>query len=122
MLKILLVSCACLAGSVQVAVAGDSDVVGVKVRAGASGFGFDVTLRHDDEGWDHYADRWEIVGTDGTVYGTRILAHPHENEQPFTRSKSGVKIPEGVKSVEIRAGAKPHGLGGKTMRVDLPGR
>ncbi|MBL4891382.1 MAG: hypothetical protein JKX91_06090 [Rhizobiaceae bacterium] len=122
MLKILLASCMCLIGLSQVAIAGDSDVVGVKVRASSSGFGFDVTLRHGDEGRGHYADRWEIVGPDGTVYGARILLHPHENEQPFTRSKSGVKIPVGVKSVEIRAGAKPHGLGGKTMHVNLPGR
>jgi len=122
MSKLLLVSCACLFALVQNGFAGETDVVGVKVRAGASGFAFDVSLRHGDTGWDHYADRWDVVGLDGTVYGSRILAHPHENEQPFTRSKSGIKIPEGVKQVEIRGSAKPHGLGGKTMVVDLPGR
>jgi len=106
----------------QTTIAGNTDVVDVKVQTGSSDFRFDVTLRHADEGWEHYANQWDIVGPDGTVYGTRVLLHPHENEQPFTRSKSGVKIPDGVKRVEIRGGAKPHGLGGKTMMVDLPGR
>ena len=45
---------------------------------------FDVTVRHADEGWKHYANRWVVIGPDGTVPGTRVLAHPQENAQPFT--------------------------------------
>lgn len=105
------------------AVAGEADVTKVAVSdEGDDRFRFDVSVRHSDEGWDHYADIWEVVGSDGTVYGQRILAHPHVNEQPFTRSQSGVKIPADVKEVMIRAGDKVHGLGGKEMRVKLPGR
>ncbi len=104
-------------------IAGEADVVRVKVTQQSNGdYSFQVTVRHNDEGWDHYADAWNVGGEDGTIYSTRVLAHPHENEQPFTRGKSGVNIPEGVKSVIVRAHDKVHGYGGKTKEVVLPGR
>ncbi|WP_246660590.1 hypothetical protein [Nitratireductor sp. XY-223] len=100
--------------------AGEVDVVDVKAERQSNGeWRFSVTLLHGDEGWDHYADRWDVVGPDGTVYGKRVLAHPHENEQPFTRSLSGVAIPEGVTSVTVRGNDSVHGLGGKEMVVEL---
>lgn len=103
--------------------AGEADVVDVRVQTQADGsYRFDATVRHADEGWDHYADAFEIVGPNGDVLGTRVLAHPHVNEQPFTRSLGGVKIPPGVTSVAVRARDKVHGLGGKTYQVTLPGR
>ena len=81
---------------------------------------FDVTVRHNDEGWEHYADAWQIVRpTDGKVLGERVLAHPHEHEQPFTRSLSGVSIPEGLTVVAVRAKCNVHGFGGREVRVDL---
>lgn len=106
------------------AAAGEADVVGVDVTAeGGGSFGFAVTLRHADEGLEHYADRWDVVAADGSaVYGERMLHHPHVNEQPFTRSLRGVAIPAGVREVTVRAHDKAHGLGGATMTVTLPGR
>lgn len=107
----------------QAAIAGESDVVDVSVTAqGDDRFRFDVTVKHADEGWDHYADIWEVVGADGAVYGQRVLAHPHVNEQPFTRSQSGIEIPADVSEVTVRSGDTVHGLGGKEMLVKLPGR
>lgn len=103
------------------AVAGETDVVDVKVSGSGGSYNFSVTVKHADEGWDHFANRWEVVGEDGTVYGTRVLAHPHVNEQPFTRSGS-IKIPEGVKKVIVRANDSVHGLGGKEMVVQVPDR
>jgi hypothetical protein len=76
-------------------------------------------VRHVDEGWDHYADRWEVLSPDGEVLGVRELLHPHVDEQPFTRSLTGVAIPEGVDEVEVRARDSVHGFGGATMRVRL---
>lgn len=102
------------------AAAGQADVVGVEaIPENWNIWRFTVTVRHDDEGWDHYADQWDVVGPDGTVYGSRVLAHPHENEQPFTRSLSGVEIPEGVTHVTIRARDSVHGYGGAEMTVRL---
>lgn len=108
------------AGGSAGAIAGDVDVVGVKVTKSAPGvYRFDVTLRHEDTGWDHYADKWEVLGPDGTVLGERVLLHPHVDEQPFTRSAS-VRIPDGVTSVTVRGHDKVHGFSGKTVIVDLP--
>lgn len=101
--------------------AGEADVVAVKVRSdGAGSYSFDVTVRHADTGWDHYANAWEVVAPDGkTVLGTRTLLHPHETEQPFTRSLSGVKIPDEFGEVIVRARDSVHGHGGAEMRVKI---
>ncbi len=63
---------------------------------------FEVTVMHGDTGWDHYADAWRVVDMQGNELGLRNLAHPHVNEQPFTRTLSGVSIPEDVTEVGIQ--------------------
>lgn len=111
-------SLACAAGTT--AAAGEADVVGVEVSNGGGGsYRFDVTVEHGDEGWDHYADAWDVVAPDGSVLGTRVLAHPHENEQPFTRSTT-VTIPDGITEVTLRAKDSVHEFGGVEMTVTLP--
>jgi hypothetical protein len=103
------------------AMAGEADVVGVDVRKESAGtYRFDVTVAHGDEGWDHYADAWDVVAPDGTVLGTRVLLHPHENEQPFTRSLGGVVVPDGITEVTIRAKDSVHEYGGLEMQATLP--
>jgi len=105
----------------QAGFAGEADVVGVAVKKSVSGiYGFDVTVKHADTGWDHYADNWEVVGLDGAVIDRRVLFHPHVGEQPFTRSIPRVEIPVGVKSVVIRAHDSVHGHGGTEKTVQLP--
>ncbi|HER34788.1 MAG TPA: hypothetical protein ENO19_04915 [Halothiobacillaceae bacterium] len=101
--------------------AGEADVVDVDVGRGADGtWRFDVTVRHADEGWDHYADAWEVLAPDGTVLASRTLYHPHVEEQPFTRSLTGVKIPDGVGDVRLRARDSVHAYGGAEIQVKLP--
>ena len=100
-------------------IAAEADIVNVVVKNNGNSYRFDVSVMHQDTGWDHYADKWDVVGEDGTIFGTRVLYHPHVNEQPFTRSLSGVKIPEGVKTVTIRAHDSVHAYGGKTITVEL---
>ena len=75
----------------------------VNMRKSGSTWSFDVTLSHGDTGWDDYANGWRVLDQDGKELGVRKLAHPHVNEQPFTRSLSGVRIPEGVTEVGIQA-------------------
>jgi hypothetical protein len=102
------------------AYAGEADVIEVKVRRIAGDtYNFDVTVRHADEGWKHYANKWDVMAPDGTVVGTRILAHPHVDEQPFTRSLAGVKIPGNIDEVTVRAHDLVHGYGGKTVTVTV---
>lgn len=103
------------------AFAGEADVVGVKVRKGGDKtFTFDVTVFHRDTGWDHYANKWDVLDDKGQILGTRILHHPHVDEQPFTRSLSGVEIPQNIKNVQIRAHDSVHEYGGIVVTVHLP--
>jgi hypothetical protein len=84
-----------------------ADVVAVSTSVGGDGsLTFSVTVRSDDVGWDGYADRWEVVA-DETVVGERVLSHPHETEQPFTRSQAGIVVT--TDEVVVRA---HHSVGG----------
>ena len=101
--------------------AGEADVIEVNARPAGDGiYRFDVTVRHTDEGWNHYADKWDVVSPEGSVLGTRTLHHPHVDEQHFTRSLSGVKVPAGIDKVTVRAHDSVHVYGGKTTTVNLP--
>jgi hypothetical protein len=87
---------------------------------------FHVTIAHPDTGWEDYADGWDVATPDGTVLKvnptdpfTRLLLHPHETEQPFTRSQSGITIPVGVTQVRVRAHDILDGFGGLEILVDL---
>ncbi len=102
------------------AYANDVEIVHVSFRHSDGGnWSVDVTLRHADTGWDHYADAWRVVTGDGKVLGTRTLYHPHENEQPFTRSLGGVAIPAGMTTVYVEAQDKVHGWSPQRVQVIL---
>jgi hypothetical protein len=101
--------------------AGPADVVDVQVRrTGPDTFTFSTTVRHTDEGWNHYADGWDVVALDGSVLASRVLYHPHVDEQPFTRSLADVKIPAAIRKVLVRAHDSVHGYSGLTITIDLP--
>ncbi|MBL4768594.1 MAG: hypothetical protein JKY94_12955 [Rhodobacteraceae bacterium] len=86
----------------------------------ADGWRFDVTLSHPDSGWDHYADGWRLLDMEGNEIGRRVLAHPHVNEQPFTRSLGGVPVPAGTTQVQIEARCFIDGWTGAPMTITLP--
>ncbi|MFW2382331.1 MAG: hypothetical protein ACN4GZ_11275 [Acidimicrobiales bacterium] len=95
-------------------------VVDATIEAGSNGFTIAATVASDDTGWEKYADAWQVWGPDGEVLGERILAHPHENEQPFTRSLSGVQIPGAVAEVTIAARDLIMGFCGDVLLIDVP--
>ena len=96
------------------------DVVGAgATQSGDGTWTFDVTLSSPYDSPERYADAWRVVGPDGTVYGERILAHDHANEQPFTRSQSGIVIPAGVQTVLIEGRDQVNGWGGGTFSFTL---
>ncbi len=118
-IKVLGVSFLCFFGAVSLA--GEADIMGVSVqKTGDYLYDFNVTVFHKDSGWKHYANKWDILDTHGKVLATRILYHPHVNEQPFTRTLSDVGIPKYIKSVTVRAYDSVHEYGGKEMTVVLP--
>jgi hypothetical protein len=97
------------------------EVVDAFITAEADGrYQLDVTVAHADTGWEHFADLWQVTAPDGTVLAERALAHPHETEQPFTRSLSGVAIPPDVGEVTIRARCSVFGFGGPQLTIEVP--
>ena len=80
----------------------DADVLKVSVTGSETNYTFAVTLKSDDVGWDQYADRWEVLNANGDLIYKRVLAHPHVNEQPFTRSGGPVNVTKNEK-IYIRA-------------------
>ncbi len=105
------------------AAAGKASVIKATVSQGAgSSYSFTATVRHADTGWKHYADKFEILTPDGKVLHTRVLYHPHVDEQPFTRGSGSFSIPPGITSVIVRAWDNVHKAGDKTFTIKLPGR
>ena len=99
--------------------AGEVNILRVVAKPAGSGrYYIDVTLKHADTGWAHYADRWDVLDEQGTIIGQRILHHPHVDEQPFTRGLS-LSIPEHVKQITIRAHDKVHGLSSQEKTIQL---
>ena len=101
-------------------IAGEADIVNVIIRHSFDDvYNFDVTVKHEDEGWDHFVNGWEVLSPDGKVLAVRVLRHPHANEQPFTRSMP-VQIPQDISEVIVRAHDSVHEYGGREMTVKLP--
>ena len=99
--------------------AGEVEIVKVRLQQQANAWLAQVTLRHADTGWEHYADGWRVVTREDKLLGHRTLHHPHVNEQPFTRSLSGIAIPASVQQVVVKAHDKVHGWSEDEVRIDL---
>ena len=100
--------------------AGEVNVINVTALQHENGtWTISATLQHNDASWSHYANRWDVVDSDGNLFGSRELLHPHVEEQPFTRSLSAIKIPENLDEVMILANDSKHGTGGKTFILKL---
>jgi hypothetical protein len=100
--------------------AGEADVLEVRIdTTGESALQVWATVQHDDEGWEHYADKWEILDMEGNILDTRVLLHPH-SPAPFTRSIPRAKIPDHVTKIRVRAHDSVHGYGGKEVIIEVP--
>ena len=105
----------------------DADVTFVRaVQAVDGSWTFHVTVSHPDTGWEDYADGWDVMTLGGEVLNpdassgfTRLLLHPHVDEQPFTRSQNNIVIPDGITQVIVRAHDLVDGWGGQEITVDL---
>lgn len=93
----------------------EANVVDVSVEGEEGTYTFDVTLYHDDEGEDGYADRWVVESLDGEEVGRRALAHPHGTRR-FTRSTT---VATDEPCVVVRGGDQTHGYGGRAVVVNL---
>lgn len=99
--------------------ANEVEIVNVYMHETDTGWRADVTLKHADTGWEHYADAWRVVDGAGHLLKTRVLYHPHTTEQPFTRSLTNIPIPDGTDIVYVEAHDKRHGWSAQRIKVDL---
>ncbi len=99
--------------------ANDVEIVKVVLTKQTGTWRADVTLKHADEGWKHYADGWRLVDADGNEIGMRTLYHPHVKEQPFTRSLRDFQIPAKTKILFVEARDLKHGWSANKVRIDM---
>jgi ABC-type glycerol-3-phosphate transport system substrate-binding protein len=124
-MRLLLIATLVLAACSAEAESGAADdegcahVIGATAEDMGSSWTVTATVRSADTGWDKYADAWQVRGPDNELLGERVLAHPHENEQPFTRSLSGVEIPDGVDTVTVAARDSVLGFCGDVFTLEL---
>ncbi len=107
--------------------AGEADVLGVEVQCEApeadlpaSICRFSVTVQHADTGWKHYANRYDLLDVNGPLISSRVLRHPHVDEQPFSRELGPIAIRHDVEKVKVRANDLIHGTGGAEVIVEIP--
>ena len=96
------------------------DIIAVQATQDDSGsWRFDVTVSSPYDTPQRYADAWRVVDPDGNELGIRVLAHDHANEQPFTRSQTGIEIADDISEVTVQGRDRSNGWGGGELVVAL---
>lgn len=103
----------------SIAYANEVKIVKVVFTRTGDNWRVDTTLKHNDTGWDNYADEWRVLDASGKELGKRILFHPHENEQPFTRGLQNLHISSKVSVVYVEAHDKVNGWSKDKVKVNL---
>lgn len=78
---------------------------------------FNVTLYHDDDGEEGYADFWIVETLNRTELGRRTLTHAH-GTQEFARSGS-IIIPKSIEIVVVRGHDQTHRFGGQAILINI---
>lgn len=118
-LAFLFLVCQLLGLSAAPGLADPPEVVEITAERAGMGWRIDVTLKHADTGWEHYADGWEVLDAEGNTLALRELMHPHVNEQPFTRSLTNVMVPDGQRVVFVRSRCNAEGWSSDLHQVTL---
>ena len=96
-------------------------VLAAELRRESDGtWSLDVTISSAYDTAERYADGWRVLDDEGDVLGEQELTHDHAEEQPFTRTQTGLEIPDSVSTVTIEVHDTENGYGGETLEVDLP--
>lgn len=96
------------------------DVLEAGLTSAGDEYSLRVTLSSEYDTPERYADGWRVLDPDGNVLGSWELAHDHAAEQPFTRTQTGLQIPDGVAEVTIEGRDLRNGYGGRTVTVPVP--
>ena len=95
------------------------DVIAAVLRHDGDSWSLEVTMSSEYDTPERYADGWRVLDHDGNELGTMELTHDHASEQPFTRSQTGLEIPDGVETITVEGHDLENGYGGATLEVDV---
>ncbi len=95
------------------------DVLEAELEPSGETWLVDATISSPYDSPERYANGWRVLAPDGTVLGEHELMHDHASEQPFTRTQSGLEIPEGVEEVTVEGRDLENGYGGGTVTVPV---
>lgn len=98
------------------------DVIDAELEPQGDAWRLSATLSSPYDTPERYADAFRARSEDGTELGVRELAHDHANEQPFTRSLTGLNIPNDVARITIEGRDQEYGWGGDTVELEVPSR
>lgn len=98
------------------------DVIAAELERQGDAWRLDATLSSPYDTPDRYADAFRALSEHGTELGIRELAHDHANEQPFTRSLTGLDIPDDVARITVEGRDQEYGWGGDTVEIQVPSR
>lgn len=84
-----------------------------------SSWRFSVTLSSPYDTPQRYADAWRVLDPNDAELGIRVLGHDHANEQPFTRSQSGIAIPDDATVVYVEGRDQANGWSGQRFAFDV---
>ncbi|WP_157965651.1 hypothetical protein [Euzebya rosea] len=97
------------------------DVIDAELARSGEAWTLSATISSPYDSPERYADAFRALAPDGSELGVRVLTHDHANEQPFTRSLTGLVIPDGVEEITVEGRDLANGWGGRTVTVAVPG-
>ncbi|WP_053058119.1 hypothetical protein [Rubrobacter aplysinae] len=98
------------------------DILEAELRGGGGDeYTLSVTVSSPYDSPERYADGWRVLDQEGEVLGKRELMHDHAGEQPFTRTQSGLRIPEGVERITVEGRDLENDYGGETVTIPVEG-
>lgn len=93
------------------------DVIGAELIQRGDSWTVSATLSSPYDSAERYADGFRVLDDHLQVLGVRTLWHDHANEQPFTRSLTGLVISEGVRFLWVQGRDQAFGWGGQVVRI-----
>lgn len=95
------------------------DIVEAELEPSGDTWSLDVTVSSPYDSPERYADGWRVLAPDETVLGEHELMHDHAGEQPFTRTQTGLEIPEDVEEIAVEGRDLENGYGGETVTIPV---
>jgi hypothetical protein len=95
------------------------DVLEAELESSGQTYSLDVTVSSPYDSPERYADGWRVLAPDGAVLGEHELMHDHAGEQPFTRTQTGLEIPDNVEEITVEGRDLENGYGGETVTIPV---